>query len=121
MPATIVWIDTQHARIFELDGDRVEHHGHHRHEPEHHTNHTVDAAHDSTHFYHQVAGKLRGASTIIVLGPGVAKDQFVHHLERHHHQDIARKILAVEAADHPTDAQIVAHARDVLAAHHLIA
>lgn len=119
MSAVILWIDTQHAKFFEFHGSDVERHAHDRHEPEHHTNHTVDASHDSTHFYHQVAERLKNATSLLILGPGVAKDQFLHHLEHHHHEGLARKVLGVETADHPTDAQIVAYARKYFADRHL--
>ena len=119
MSATIVWIDHHTAKLFNFAGETVEHHTLHRHEPEHHTNHTADAAHDSSHFYHQVAQKLHGAEALVILGPGVAKDQFVHHLEKHHHADLAKVVLAVETVDHPTDPQVVAHARAVFTKHHL--
>ena len=119
MSATIVWIDTQHAKIFGLEGQQVELHALHRHEPEHHTSHTVDAAHDSSHFYHQVAGRLQGASQILILGPGVAKDQFHHHLQQHHHAGLADKVVGVETADHPTDPQLVAYGRKYFEPHHV--
>lgn len=119
MSATIVWIDHHTAKLFNFVGESVEHHTLHRHEPEHHTNHTVDAVHDSSHFYHQVAQRLHGAEALVILGPGVAKDQFVHHLEKHHHADLHKKVLAVQTSDHPTDPQLVAFARDFFKQHHL--
>jgi stalled ribosome rescue protein Dom34 len=119
MSATIVWIDTQHAKIFELEGPQVEIHALHRHEPEHHTSHSVDAAHDATHFYHQVASRIGDASQLLIVGPGVARDQFRHHLQLHHHEGLASKVVGVEASDHPTDAQLVAYARKYFEPHHV--
>lgn len=119
MSATIVWIDHHTAKLFTFAGESMEHHTLHRHEPEHHTSHTADAAHDSSHFYHQVAQQLHGTQALVLLGPGVAKDQFVHHLEHHHHGDLAKKVLAVRNSDHPTDPQLVAFAREFFKEHHL--
>lgn len=111
MHPTIVWIDSKVAKVFELTGEDVRHHVHHREEPEQHINpHTPRAEHYEERFFHDVAGRLSGRDAILVLGPGVAKDQFVHHLQRHH-VELARAVVGVEASDHPSDAQIVAHAR----------
>jgi len=114
-----VLIDSHNARVFGFaDGD-VTHHVYHRHEPEHHTSHTPDQAHNSERFFHQVATHLSDATHLLLLGHGLGKEHFKSHLERHHHQDLARRVLAVETVDHPTDAQVVAHAREVFTRHHI--
>lgn len=112
MHHTIIWIDSKVAKVFELVGeDVVHHHVHHREEPGQHINpHTPRAGHYEERFFHDVAGRLSAEGGLLVLGPGVAKDQFVHHLGSHH-AAIARAIVGVETADHPSDAQIVAFGR----------
>lgn len=111
MHHTIVWIDSKSARVFELAGEDVRHHVHHREEPEQHINpHTPRAGRYEERFFHAVAGRLSAQSALLILGPGVAKEQFVHYL-RSHYAAIARVIVGVETADHPSDAQIVALGR----------
>jgi hypothetical protein len=44
------------------------------------------------------------------VGPGSAKDELAKHI-RDHHPQLKDRIVGVEPADHPTEAQIVAHAR----------
>ena len=44
------------------------------------------------------------------MGPSTAKLELVKHVHKHDHQLVGR-IIGVETADHPTDKQIVAHAR----------
>jgi len=111
MHSTIVWIDSKVARVFELAGEDVHRHVHHRDEPEHSIQpHTPRAAHIEERFFHDVAGRLATGRALLVIGPGVAKDQFVHHLQ-HHHAELARTLVGVESSDHPSDAQIVALAR----------
>ena len=44
------------------------------------------------------------------MGPGNAKQEFVKHIEHHDHLLRAR-VLGVETVDHPTNHQVVAHAR----------
>lgn len=109
-PTTIVWIDSKIAKVFELAGEDVRSHVYHRREPEPHVNpHTPRAGHYEERFFHEVADRLAGRS-VLVLGPGIAKDQFVHHVQ-HHHAELARGIVGVESSDHPSDAQLVAYAR----------
>ena len=111
MHPTIVWIDHKVAKVFELAGEDVHGHVYHREEPGHPIDpHTPRAGQFEERFYHDVAGRLSAQSALLVLGPGVAKDQFVHHLQ-HHHAEIARTLVGVESSDHPSDAQIVAYAR----------
>jgi hypothetical protein len=60
--------------------------------------------------------KLLGdAQEILLVGPGSAKLELVKHLHKHHPALVGR-VKGVESADHPTDPQIVAHARSYFAA-----
>jgi len=111
MSSYVVWIDTAHAKIFALTPEGIKseevkdsHHEHHGFNPR-------DEHRDHEKFYHTVAGKLNTAVELLVVGPGVAKTQFKHHLDKHHHQNLASKVLAVESMDHPTDGQILDHAK----------
>ena len=63
------------------------------------------------HFFHELALKLKNANHILLMGPGLAKNHFKTHLEKHHHEGIAKKIIGVENSDHPTDNQILATVR----------
>lgn len=112
-------IDSQHAKVFCFIGGEVSHRAYHRHEPEHHTGHSVDAEKNSEHFFQEVTTHLTGASHLLLMGPGLGKEHFKSHLEKHHAQGLALRIVAVDTVDHPTDPQIVAHAREVFASHHI--
>jgi len=61
-------------------------------------------------FFALVAEALNGAQEVLIVGPGQAKDEFIKYLGSHHPQ-LAKKILGVETADHPTDGQLLEHAR----------
>ena len=66
--------------------------------------------------YFEAVVKLLGqAQEILVLGPGSEKLELIKYLHKHHHTLVDR-IKGVESADHPTDAQVVAHARRYFAA-----
>ena len=61
-------------------------------------------------FYHDIVSALQPAKEWLIVGPGSAKDELVKHI-RSHHPHLKDRIVGVETADHPTEAQIVAHAR----------
>lgn len=117
-PPVIVWIDSKVAKVFTLASlEDIHVHTLHREEPAHHVNpHTPRAGHYEERFFKAVAGHLRGAEDLLVLGHGVAKDQFVHHLEQHD-RELSRAVVGVESSDHPTDPQLVAYARKHFRAH----
>ena len=108
----VVWLDSEHAKIFKLlpggkseqevlkSGVRKDHHtGPSNQGSAHHQ--------AEEHFLHDLAGKLKPAVEVLVVGPGIAKSHFKHHLEKHHHSDLLKKVVAFENMDHPTDGQIV--------------
>lgn len=118
MRSTVLWIDSRVARIVEIDGDKVLNHVFHRDEPEKHINpHTPRAGHYEHRFFHAVAQHLGDTDALVVLGPGPAKDHFVNHLQSEH-APLAARILRVESADHPSDAQLVDYARKCFQADH---
>ena len=61
-------------------------------------------------FYDDVVSALQPAKKWLIVGPGEAKDELAKHI-RDHHPHLKDRIVGVEPADHPTEAQIVAHAR----------
>jgi stalled ribosome rescue protein Dom34 len=113
MAAYVVWMDHEHAKLFKFAPGvkpvphTIKHHGndHHTHGKKENTG----AEHGA--YFHEVAQALKDSSEVLLVGPGLAKDHFKKHLDSHHHQELAKKILGSEAMDHPTDGQILAHAR----------
>jgi stalled ribosome rescue protein Dom34 len=108
----IVFLDHHHARVFHLDGttrsgltlkEASRRETDHRHHGD-----GKKPSHDA--FFHAVAESLKGANEILVVGPGTAKNEFKHHVEQHD-AAVDQHIVAVEAADHPSEAQLLALAR----------
>jgi hypothetical protein len=62
-----------------------------------------------TRFYNDVTQVLRDAESILIYGPGKAKDELRAHLQRARLQD---KVLGVEAAEAMTDPQFMARVRE---------
>ncbi len=108
----IVFIDHEHAKIFHVDvGDPK---GAALTEAAHHTTaarHKTDgkATHDHKLFDAVIAG-VKNIGEILVVGPGTAKSELMHHVEKTAKQLVPR-VVGVEAVDHPTDKQLVALAK----------
>jgi stalled ribosome rescue protein Dom34 len=111
----VAWLDHREAKVFFFDREKAES-----------LKLATTLAHGQTHnkagsiagkrasedqtFYHEIVNALTPALEWLIVGPSSAKDELVKHV-RHHHPRLAERIVGVEAADHPTEAQIVAHAR----------
>jgi len=110
-----VWIDHKEARIFRVFPEKADeeviaapHHVHHKHprgaegvkaHPE-----------DDKRFFHEVLQSLEGSAEILLVGPSTAKLEFLKYVQTHAHA-LAPKIIGIETADHPTDGQLLAHAK----------
>ena len=112
---TAVWIDHKVARVLHIDVDSNETilvHSTHPGQHLHHKANSIDSGHAATDkkFYERVAEAMAGSAVILVVGPANAKTELVTHL-KHSQPAIATRISAVEPMDHPTDGQLLAHAR----------
>ncbi len=95
----VVWIDHSQARVFHIGltgEDEVTLHPH------------LEAKH--LHHKTQVTSALADAGEILIIGPADAKTELAKYLREKHHA-IGERIVAVEAADHPSDREIVAYAK----------
>ena len=59
-------------------------------------------------FYDEVVSSIRGAESILILGPGEAKGELEKRLEK---DNLSRRIVGIETSDKMTDKQIVAVVR----------
>ena len=120
----VVWIDHRQARIFHIDRDGTDLLIIHPDNPSvhiHHKAHEIgsgNAAEDED-YYHQVAAALAGAKAVLITGPGSAKTHLVKHIHRHEPLFMDH-IAGIETVDHPSDKQLVAHAREVFKADHMV-
>ena len=112
MAAYVIWIDSEHAKLFKfLPGGKTENHTVKSHHHDHHTANPRDSKGGHDAFFHDVANHLKDANELLIVGPGLGKEHFKSHLEKHHHGDLLKKVVGTLAMDHPTDHQIVAEAR----------
>jgi stalled ribosome rescue protein Dom34 len=111
----VVWIDHQKATVWHFSS--TEQVSTHVHSPEQHRQvHNRKSTHGGhkspadRHFFDEAAQALEGAHEILVIGPAQTKQEFATYL-RDKHAPLGRAIVAVESADHPTDAEVLAYAR----------
>ncbi len=115
-PHAAVWLDHFHAlvvlvaaeqhRTIHVDSEREDTHLHRKFGDK------PDGPRlEDTVFYERVAQVLEAnGSRFIVAGPSTAKHDFRRWLASHH-PVLDGRIVALEALDHPTDAEFVAYAR----------
>lgn len=112
----LIWIDHHEARVFRFDT-----------EPSAATHHVIRDEHSPRHLHHkansigsghvpvshayleQVAVDISDAKAILIVGPSSAKHELYKHIEQHHPACLKR-IVGVEAMDHPGDGPLLAHA-----------
>jgi stalled ribosome rescue protein Dom34 len=109
-----VWVDHKHAFLYKFGINGVDE-----------TKMTSDSehpggSHSHDKFYHSIAQKMSDAKELMIMGPGVAKDEFKNHCEKHHHTNLAKVIVGVEPmVAHPTKALMLEKARDFFKHHQL--
>jgi stalled ribosome rescue protein Dom34 len=111
-----IWLDHQEAKIFHFTPESIErselhvaHHLYRAHKTGGHAERHRDVA-EQHPFFEDIVTRLGDAAEVLVVGPAETKSELVKFLQARH-PDLAGRIVGVEAADHPTDGQIVAHAR----------
>lgn len=102
----VVWMDQSEAHVVMFDREHAETHriqsrSHHKHQGK---------ASDMAPFFAEVAQALAQTREVLLAGPGLVRHQFRDWVAKHH-ASIADVVVDSVAADHPTDAQLVAMAR----------
>lgn len=111
----VVWIDHKLARVVHFDAESSDPrvvHSSNPHQHLHHKANSIDSGHAPVDrkFFERVAEAIAQAGAILVVGPANARTELHTYLE-HSHPEIAKRIRAVQPMDHPTDGQLLAHAR----------
>ena len=112
MSACVVWMDSEHAKIFKISANGIE-----KKSLKHHETHPIGAHHDNhkhnaeERFFHEVAQAVGSPEELLVFGAGMAKTHFHSHLKNHHHANLEKSLVGVEALDQLTDNQILEAAR----------
>jgi stalled ribosome rescue protein Dom34 len=111
----VVWIDQQKATVWQFSADEKQETVVHAHE-QHQRGHSRKSTHGGQgvaadrQFFDEAALALAGVHEILIIGPAQTKQEFAKFL-REKHAALGRGIVAVENADHPSDAEVLAYAR----------
>lgn len=108
----IIWIDHREAKIFHINAAGVEPAVVYSHASGRHLQHkanTTGSGHKGVdkEFFERVIDALSTLETILITGPANAKTELNNYVKEHH-PDVAKRISAVEALDHPSDGALVA-------------
>jgi stalled ribosome rescue protein Dom34 len=111
----VVWIDHHEARVFRFSADDVERAVVHPGRPTQHIHHkanSVGSGHsaEDQEFFRAVVDAVGDAGAVLIGGPASAKHELYKHIQRHAPRLVPR-IAAVETLDHPSDGELMAHAR----------
>jgi hypothetical protein len=111
----IVWIDHQQAKVFHVGlsgADQIDLHPHLQTRHIHHKANSIGSGHvhEDKELMQGVADAVSDAGEILIIGPADAKTELTKYL-REQKPQIGERIVGVEAADHPSDREIVAYAK----------
>jgi stalled ribosome rescue protein Dom34 len=110
----VVWIDHKQARIFHFSADeadttviRPDHSVRDIHRGEKRTGRRVA---EDRKYFEAVAQAIADAGAILILGPSEEKHELAKFVAEKH-PTIKAHIEGVESSDHPTDGELLDHAR----------
>lgn len=111
----IIWIDHHEARIFHFNATDVVRVVVRPHDPTvhiHHKANTIGSGHAplDSDFFRRVVDTVATSGAIMIVGPSNAKTELAAFIADHN-PTLSSRVAIVEAADHPTDNEVVAQAR----------
>ncbi|MFN7454188.1 MAG: hypothetical protein ACK5RO_05960 [Pseudobdellovibrionaceae bacterium] len=112
MSAVVVWMDSEHAKLFHVTTAGVKKTELKKHGAKHSNSHQDGHHHkQEEQFFHEVAQAAGAPEEFLVFGPGMAKTHFKTHLEKHNHKKLMGHLVGVETLEAMTDNQILDAAR----------
>lgn len=103
----VVWMDHTEAHVLMFDKEHVE-----AQRVKARSHHTPKHGHVGAdkEFFKQIAEALQGVTEVLLTGPANAKIEFRDFIKHNAHA-IDKAVVDVLTTDHPSDAQVVAMAR----------
>lgn len=112
MAASVVWMDTEHAKVFKISADTVDKKEVKLHGKSHsNNNQEAHKDHQEQIFFKEVCTTVGNVEELLVFGPGMAKTHFRTFLEKNHKNDLYKHLVGVESLDSMTDNQILEASR----------
>ena len=114
-PHVVIWLDHREATIIKFSPETKETstvRSHHDGGKIHTKSGSSGSGHvpDDADFFDSIVQAASQATEAIVVGPGLAKIAFERYAHSHH-AAFAKRIVAVETLDHPTEGELLALAR----------
>ncbi len=110
----VVWTDHKSAQVLQFDAEHVQAEKVRAHS--HHTAQHGSAVRSEHEFFGEICDALDGIAEILVTGSRTAIADFRHYADKHKPQT-AKRIVAYEVVDHPSEKQLVAFARKYFLKH----
>jgi stalled ribosome rescue protein Dom34 len=104
----VVQIDHQQAQVLQFDAEHVQ--AQKVKASTRHTRQHGSAVRTEHEFFAEVCNALEGIAEVLVVGSHTAQADFKHYADKHR-PETARHIVGYETVDHPSEAQLVALAR----------
>jgi stalled ribosome rescue protein Dom34 len=105
----VVWIDHHSAQILQFDAGQVLAQKVRSHT--HYTKQHGSVVRSEHEFFGEVCDVIEAISQVLVTGPRKGIDDFRHYVEKHRPHTV-KHIVDYQVADHPSDNQLVALARE---------
>ncbi|MDP1966068.1 MAG: translational machinery protein [Reyranella sp.] len=111
----IIWIDHHQAKVFRFNASDVDRDVIRPHDPTvhlHHKANTIGSGHAPVDkdYLRRITESVSGAGAIMIVGPANAKTELAAQIAAHA-PSLSARVSTVEAADHPSDGELVALAR----------
>jgi len=111
----VVWLDAREAHVFQFNAEDVERQRIKADMPAHKIHQKAGIVgsghtHDSKAYFDDIIAVLSGATEWLVVGPGALKNEFATYVEKHAPR-LKSQLVGVEPMDHPTDGELIEHAR----------
>lgn len=121
----VVWLDSKNAHVFALKTTGIEKSVVRKNDKARppHNKHDQDVDINVEHYYRDLATRLKDADHLLLMGPGLAKNQFKDHLAAHQAETLAKKIIGLEnfeSFEHKTEKQMMARARQFFKTYDLL-
>lgn len=110
MKAFLVWLETDMAKIFDLEPGEPDPGLLHRHLVVHYSGLVEDPARDCSRFFQRITKNIQGAGEILLVGPGPRKRHFHNYLSSNH-APLAGAVVGVEDSGDLSDKELLAFSR----------
>ena len=111
----VVWLDFKEAHVFQFSAEDVKRQRIKANAPARKIHRKAGIvgsghSHDDKAYFADIIEALSGTNEWLVTGPAATKNEFVSYVEQHAPR-LKSQLIGVEAMDHPTDGELLDHAR----------